>query len=257
MDLLQHLQEEQRMKLRGGLYHQTQVKLAYNSNRIEGSRLSEEQTRCIFETNTLDVPPEESADVDDIVETANHFACFDFMLEHAAEPLTEGLIKELHRILKSSTSDARKAWFRVGDYKSRPNVVGDAPTAAPGKVAAAIQALLADYAGKQPVDLQDILEFHVRFERIHPFQDGNGRVGRLLLFKECLRHDVMPFIIDHEHKLFYYRGLKEYDTEPGYLTGTCQSAQDHYVTVVRYFYPELGIGDEPEQEAAWEPELSM
>jgi len=238
MDLLERLLEEKRMKLKGGLYHQTQVKLAYNSNRIEGSRLSEEQTRCIFETNTLDVPPEESADVDDIVETANHFACFDFMLEHAAEPLTEDLIKELHRILKSSTSDARKDWFRVGDYKSRPNVVGGAPTTAPAKVAAAMGALLAEYAGRQPADLQDILEFHVRFERIHPFQDGNGRVGRLLLFKECLRWDVMPFIIGHEHKLFYYRGLKEYHAEPGYLTGTCQSAQDNFEAMARYFYPE-------------------
>jgi len=238
MDLLGHLQEEKRMKLKGGLYHQTQVKLCYNSNRIEGSRLSEEQTRHIFETNTLDVPPEETADVDDIVEAANHFACFDYMLEHAAEPLAEDLIKELHRILKSSTSDARKDWFRVGDYKSRPNVVGDTKTTAPAKVAAAMQALLTEYAGKQPAGLSDILEFHVRFERIHPFQDGNGRVGRLLLFKECLRHGVMPFIIDHEHKLFYYRGLKEYDAEPGYLTGTCESAQDSYEAMARYFYPE-------------------
>ena len=238
MDLLRQLQEEMRMKLKGGLYHQTQVKLAYNSNRIEGSRLSEDQTRCIFETNTLDVPPEATADVDDIVETMNHFACFDFMLEHAAEPLTEDLVKELHRILKSSTSDARKDWFRVGEYKSRPNVVGDAPTTAPAKVAAAMRSLLSEYAGKQLVSLSDILEFHVRFERIHPFQDGNGRVGRLLLFKECLRWNVMPFIIGHEHKLFYYRGLKEYDVEPGYLTGTCQSAQDSFEAMVRYFYPE-------------------
>jgi len=238
MNLLQQLLEEKRMKLKGGLYHQTQVKLCYNSNRIEGSRLSEEQTRHIFETNTLDVPAEESADVDDIVETANHFACFDFMLEHAADPLTEDFIKELHRLLKSSTSDARKDWFRVGDYKSRPNVVGDSPTTAPAKVAAAVRALLDDYAGKCPASLQDILEFHVRFERIHPFQDGNGRVGRLLLFKECLANGVTPFIIDHEHKLFYYRGLKEYDAELGYLTGTCESAQDRYTAMVRYFYPD-------------------
>ena len=235
---MRHLREEKRMKLKGGLYHQTQVKLAYNSNHIEGSRLSEEQTRSIFETNTLGVPPEESADVDDIVETANHFACFDFMLEHAAEPLTQDLIKQLYGMLKSSTSDARKAWFRVGDYKSRPNVVGDAPTTAPAKVAAAMGALLSEYAGKQPANLSDILEFHVRFERIHPFQDGNGRVGRLLLFKECLRHGVMPFIIGHEHKLFYYRGLREYAAAPGYLTGTCQSAQDSFEAMVQYFYPE-------------------
>jgi len=254
MDLLAALLEEKRMKLKGGLYHQTQVKLCYNSNRIEGSRLSEEQTRHIFETNTLDVPQDETADVDDIVEAANHFACFDFILEHAADPLTEGLIKELHRILKSSTSDARKNWFRVGDYKARPNVVGDAPTTAPGKVAAAMQALLADYAQKQTARFEDILEFHVRFERIHPFQDGNGRVGRLLLFKECLAHVVMPFIIDHEHKLFYYRGLKEYDTEPGFLTGTCESAQDRYTAIVQYFYPGVEMDDEQEAEG---PKLRM
>lgn len=241
LTLLHRLLEEKRMKLKGGLYHQTQVKLSYNSNRIEGSRLSEEQTRFIFETNTLNVSSEEAADVDDIIETTNHFACFDFMLEHAADPLTEELIKELHRILKASTSDARKDWFRVGEYKARANVVGDAPTTAPGKVATAMQALLNDYTKKQSISFQDILEFHVRFEQIHPFQDGNGRVGRLLLFKECLAHGVMPFIIDHEHKLFYYRGLKEYDTEPGYLTGTCESAQDNYKAMVRYFYPELAI----------------
>ena len=246
MDLLQHLQEEKRMKLKGGLHHQTQVKLACNSNRIEGSRLSEDQTRCIFETNTLDVPPEETADIDDIVETANHFACFDFMLEHAAEPLTEGLIKELHRILKSSTSDARKAWFRVGDYKARPNVVDDAPTTTPAKVAAAMRALLSEYAGKQPAGLPDILEFHARFERILPFQNGNGCVGRLLLFKECLTNGVMPFIIDHEHNLMYYLGLKEYDAEPGYLTGACQSAQDSYEAMVRYFYPDVEMDDDPD-----------
>jgi len=256
MNLLEHLLEEKRMKLKGGLYHQTQVKLAYNSNRIEGSRLSEEQTRCIFETNTLDVPPEETADVDDIVEAANHFACFDFMLEHAAEPLSEELIKRLHFIMKSSTTDARKDWFRVGDYKARPNVVGDMETTAPAKVAAAMQALIAKYNAKERVTFEDVLMFHVHFERIHPFQDGNGRVGRLLLFKECLRHDVMPFIIDHEHKLFYYRGLKEYDNEPGFLTDTCLSAQDRYTAMVQYFYPPQMV-EEPEQAQAFTQTMSM
>ena len=244
-NLLKLLKEEKQMGLRGGLYHQSQIKLCYNSNRIEGSRLSEEQTRYIFETNTLDVPADETTSVDDIIETVNHFAAFDYMLEHADEPLTEDMIKEIHRILKSSTSDSRKDWFQVGGYKSRPNVVGDFKTTPPGRVAAEMGKLLEGYRGKENVCFQDVVEFHVRFERIHPFQDGNGRVGRLILFKECLKNDVLPFIIDHDHKLFYYRGLKEYDNEPGYLTDTCLSAQDTYRQQVAYFFP-----DEPEEETS-------
>ncbi len=244
LNLLDVLLEEKRMHLKGGLYHQTQVKLAYNSNRIEGSRLSEEQTRYIFETNTLDVPQGETASVDDIIETANHFACFDYMLEHAAEPLSEDLIKEFHRILKSSTLDARKDWFRVGDYKARPNVVGDTVTTPPGKVAKAMAELLADYNKIEDTGVEDIIAFHVRFERIHPFQDGNDRVGRIILFKECLKNGIMPFIIDNERKLYYYRGLKEYDTEKGFLTGTCLSAQDYYEKLVRYFFPDTGMEEE-------------
>ena len=240
LNLREKLLVEKRMGLKGGLYHQTQIRLAYNSNRIEGSRLSEEQTRYIFETNTVNVPPAEAADVDDIIETANHFACFDYMLERAVEPLSEILIKEFHRILKSSTSDARKAWFRVGEYKARPNMAGDKPTTPPAKVASAMKQLLADYGEKSMISFQDVIDFHVRFERIHPFQDGNGRVGRIILFKECLKNDLMPFIIGHEHKLFYYRGLKEYDTEKGYLTGTCLSAQDKYTKLVTYFFPDTG-----------------
>jgi Fic family protein len=243
-NLLEALQEEKNMRLKGGLYHQTQVKLAYNSNRIEGSRLSEDQTRYIFETNTLNVPPEETADVDDIVETSNHFTCFDVMLDHAGEPLTEEMILEFHRILKSSTSDARKEWFRVGAYKARPNMVGDMRTAPPGKVAAEMKRLLAGYSGKDVIELEDVLDFHVRFERIHPFQDGNGRVGRIIMFRECLANGIMPFIIDHEHKLFYYRGLKEYDSEKGFLTDTCKAAQDHYTALVQYFFPDMGAPQE-------------
>ena len=238
-ELLEHLLEEKRMRLKGGLYHITQVKLAYNSNRIEGSRLSEEQTRYIFETNTLLSSQEEAASVDDIIETANHFACFDYMLEHAAKPLDEAFIKECHRILKSSTSDAHKDWFRVGEYKALANVVGDMTTTPPGKVAAEMQKLLTEYSQKQPTSFEDILGFHVRFEQIHPFQDGNGRVGRVILFKECLAHGVIPFIIDHEYKLFYYRGLRKYAAEPGYLTDTCLAAQDQYTQLLRYFYPEI------------------
>ncbi|GHU40439.1 hypothetical protein FACS1894111_01100 [Clostridia bacterium] len=237
INLLQILREEKQMRLKGGLYHQTQIKLCYNSNRIEGSRLSEDQTRYIFETNTLGVAPNETADVDDVIETSNHFAAFDYMLEYADEPLTEEIIKNLHRILKSSTSDSRKNWFRVGDYKLRPNVVGDTKTTAPGKVAADINKLLTKYTQKESVRFTDIIAFHVCFERIHPFQDGNGRVGRLILFKECLKNNITPFIIDHEHKQFYYRGLKEFDVEQGYLTDTCFSAQDTYAAQVAYFFP--------------------
>ena len=242
--LLETLLEEKNMSLKGGLYHQTQVKLAYNSNRIEGSRLSEDQTRYIFETNTLNVPSEETADVDDIVETVNHFACFDFMLEYASEPLTQDMILEFHRILKSSTSDARKEWFCVGDYKSRANMVGDLETTPPEKVAQEMKQLLTEYKSKAIIELEDILDFHVRFERIHPFQDGNGRVGRIVMFKECLTNDIMPFIIDHTHKLYYYRGLKEYHSEKGFLTDTCKSAQDNYTALVQYFFPAPDISQD-------------
>ncbi|MDR2821266.1 MAG: Fic family protein [Desulfovibrio sp.] len=235
IDILGILREEQEMRLRGGLYHQTQIKLCYNSNRIEGSRLSEEQTRHIFETNTLSVEPGESADVDDIIETVNHFACFDYMLTVADAVLTEEIIKEFHRLLKSNTSDAKKTWFKVGAYKTRPNMVGDTKTTAPGKVQKAMRDLLAEYTKKSTLTFEDIVGFHHRFEAIHPFQDGNGRVGRMILFKECLRGGIVPFIIDEEHKLFYYRGLKEFAETPGYLLDTCRSAQDAYKKLLAYF----------------------
>ena len=237
--LLERLWEEKEMKLKGGLYHQTQVKLAFNSNRIEGSRLSEDQTRYIYETNTVNMELDEAANVDDIIETVNHFSCFDYMLTHADEELTEDMIKEFHRILKRNTSDERKEWFCVGDYKARPNVVGDMKTTAPSKVAGEIQKLLADYHQKKDIKVEDIVDFHFRFESIHPFQDGNGRVGRIIMFKECLKNDILPFIIDHEHKLFYYRGLKEYKSEKGFLMDTCLSSQDQYEVMVSYFIPDL------------------
>ncbi|MDR0826350.1 MAG: Fic family protein [Desulfovibrio sp.] len=234
-EILAILREEQKMRLRGGLYHQTQVKLCYNSNRIEGSRLSEEQTRHIFETNTFSVEPGESADVDDIIETVNHFACFDYMLTVADAVLTEEIIQEFHRILKSNTSDAKKTWFKVGAYKARPNMVGDMETTAPGKVQKTMRDLLAEYTKKSTLTLEDIVEFHYRFETVHPFQDGNGRVGRMILFKECLRGGIVPFIIDEGHKLFYYRGLKNFAETPGYLLDTCRSAQDAYEKLFAYF----------------------
>jgi Fic family protein len=233
--LLRLLQEEKSMRLKGGLYHQTQIKLAYNSNRIEGSKLSEDQTRSIFETNTINIDPKETANVDDIIETVNHFTCFDYMLDIAEKDLSKDIIKEFHRLLKTNTLDSRKEWFKVGDYKSHPNVVGDMETTAPSKAGKAVTDLLAAYHAKEPIDFAAIVDFHYQFERIHPFQDGNGRVGRIIMFKEYLKHGIVPFIIEDEYKLFYYRGLKEFTKTPGYLTDTCLSAQDKYKEMVRYF----------------------
>ena len=240
INLLNILQEEMSMKLKGGLYHQTQVKLAFNSNRIEGSRLSEDQTRYIFETNTINAASDETTNVDDIIETVNHFACFDYMIKTAEKSLSEDMIKEFHRILKTGTSDARKEWFVVGGYKTRVNVVGDTKTTAPSKVADEMKKLLTAYNQKNHISFEDIVEFHYKFEGIHPFQDGNGRVGRIIMFKECLAHDVLPFIIGHEHKLFYYRGLKEFPNERGYLMDTCRSSQDAFEKMITYFFPNEG-----------------
>lgn len=236
--LLSLLQEEKQMHLKGGLYHKTQVNMAYNSNRIEGSRLSEEQTRFIYETNTVMNEGEEPLNVDDIIETMNHFRCFDYMLEHADDLLSQELIKEFHQILKSNTSDAKREWFQVGDYKLRPNEVGNRQTTPPAKVEQEMEKLLAGYLCREQIGFEDVIDFHQRFETIHPFQDGNGRVGRMIMFKECLKYDIMPFIIDEQHKWYYYRGLKEYNIEKGYLLDTCASAQDVYESIVKYFYPE-------------------
>jgi Fic family protein len=237
VSLLQRLREEKSIMLRGGLYHQTQIKLAYNSNHMEGSRLTEEQTRYIYETNTIGVDGT-PANVDDIIETVNHFACFDYILDCAEDALTEDIIKRLHFILKSNTSDSRLEWFNVGEYKRYANMVGDMDTAKPDAVADEIELLLKNYNSKAKASFEDIVEFHYRFEKIHPFQDGNGRVGRLILFKECLRYGIVPFIIDERHKLFYYRGLKEFKSERGYLIDTCLSAQDTYEAMVNYFTSE-------------------
>jgi Fic family protein len=236
MNLLSQLLEEKMMGLKGGLYHQTQIRLAFNSNRIEGSRLSEEQTRYIYETNTLHLENGDStANVNDIIETVNHFLCFDYMLDVAREPLSEIQIKEFHRLLKNGTSDARKTWFRVGEYKSKPNVVGGIETSLPKDVHTDMRNLLNQYHQKESVTLQDIVDFHYHFEAIHPFQDGNGRVGRLIIFKECLANNILPFIIEDENKFFYYRGLKEYPRVKEFLTDTCLSEQDDYLKMVEYF----------------------
>ncbi len=232
--LLAVLREQMEMRMKGGIYHRTQVELTYNSNHIEGSRLTKEQTRYIFETNTIGIT-DEAVNVDDVIETTNHFRCVDMIIERATEPLTEGMIKQLHGLLKIGTTDASRAWFAVGEYKRLPNEVGGMETVPPKEVAAAVRALLREYKGKAVVSLEDILDFHQRFESIHPFQDGNGRVGRLIMFKECLCHGLVPFIITDELKMFYYRGLHEWERVPGYLTDTCLAAQDQYKALLDYF----------------------
>ena len=232
--LLDILKEQKESKLPGGIYHKIQIDLTYNSNHIEGSRLTHDQTRYIFETNTIGIT-DTSVNVDDIVETANHFKCIDSIIDNAKYALSEKYIKELHFLLKSGTSDSRKDWFAVGEYKKLPNEVGGIDTTLPEDVHNEVKALLVWYNSRENVTFEDIVEFHVRFERIHPFQDGNGRVGRLIMFKECLKHNVVPFIIDEEHKLFYYRGLKEWQSERGYLMDTCLSAQDQFRSVLKYF----------------------
>jgi len=234
-NILAVLKEEKQMRLKGGLYHQTQIKLTYNSNHIEGSRLTEEQTRYIYETNTLGVESNSTVNVDDIIETTNHFKCIDYIIDNAENELSEDIIKELHRLLKSSTSDSNKDWFAVGDYKKKPNIVGDMPTTSPAKVMVEIKKLLLSYNNLSQKSLTDLISFHHDFESIHPFQDGNGRVGRLIMFKECLKNNIVPFIIDEELKLFYYRGLKEWKNEKGYLTDTCLLAQDKYKKILDYF----------------------
>ena len=231
--LLQTLRDEKSIRMPGGLYHELQVRMTYNSNHIEGSKLSEDQTRLIFETNTVDVG--EGIPVDDIIETVNHFRAIDYVIDHAEEPLTEDIIKELHRILKQSTKDSTLSWFAVGDYKKRANVVGGRETAKPKDVPARMKALLSDYESLDAVSIENVIEFHYNFERIHPFQDGNGRVGRLIALKECLRHGIVPFIIEDSKKMFYYRGLSEWESERGYLTDTCLDGQDTFKKLLSMF----------------------
>ena len=232
--LLAALREQKEMKLKGGIYHRTQIDLTYNSNHIEGSRLTHDQTRYIFETNTIGVT-DESINVDDIIETSNHFRGIDLIIEHAEEKLTERFIKELHQILKSGTSDSRKDWFAVGDYKRFPNEVGGIETCPPEDVHRQMKALLKEYNARREKSFEDIIDLHQRFEEIHPFQDGNGRVGRLIMFKECLKYNIVPFIIEDDIKMFYYRGLKEWNNEKGYLMDTCLTVQDRYKAYLDYF----------------------
>lgn len=232
--LLDILKREKESSLHGGIYHKVQIDLTYNSNHIEGSRLTHDQTRYIFETNTIGIT-DNSIKVDDIVETANHFRCIDLVIENASSILSESFIKELHRILKNGTSDSRLSWFAVGDYKKLPNEVGGRDTTLPEHVSNEMRSLLSGYNEKKHKTFEEILDFHYRFERIHPFQDGNGRVGRLIIFKECLRNNIVPFIIDEEMKMFYYRGLSEWTRERGFLIDTCLTAQDKFKKHLDYF----------------------
>ena len=232
--LLQILREQKASKMTGGIYHKVQIDLTYNSNHMEGSRLTHDQTRYIFETNTIGFE-NEAVNVDDVIETANHFRCIDMVIDQAGNALTEKFIKELHSVLKTGTSDSRKDWFAVGEYKKLPNEVGGSDTALPEEVAVKMRDLLRNYNALPSKTFEDIVAFHVAFERIHPFQDGNGRVGRLILFKECLKYNIVPFIIEDNLKLFYYRGLKEWDREKGFLMDICLTAQDRFKACLDYF----------------------
>lgn len=232
--LLNVLREEKQGKITGGIYHKIQIELTYNSNHIEGSRLTHDQTRYIYETNTIGVT-DKAVNVDDVVETANHFRCIDLIIDKANADITEQLIKELHRILKSGTSDSRISWFNVGEYKKIPNEVGGRDTTPPENVSKEMKSLLLEYNKSEVKTFEEILDFHYKFECIHPFQDGNGRVGRLLLFKECLKHNIVPFVIDEGLKMFYYRGLAEWKREKGYLIDTCLTAQDRFKKYLDYF----------------------
>ena len=232
--LLITLREQKVSRLKGSIYHRTQIDLTYNSNHIEGSKLTHDQTRYIFETNTIGIT-DQTVNVDDILETVYHFRCIDFIIDHAEERLTEKFIKHLHLLLKSGTSDSRKDWFAVGDYKRLPNEVGGQETCPPEDVHKELKTLLTDYYHNRQQTFENILNFHVRFEQIHPFQDGNGRVGRLLMFKECLANNIVPFIITDELKMYYYRGLREWGHINGYLTDTCLTAQDQYKDLLEYF----------------------
>ena len=233
-NLLERLRAEKKASVKGGIYHKIQIELTYNSNHIEGSKLTHDQTRYVFETNTIGAE-NDALNVDDIIETANHFKCIDMVIDNATYRLTEKFIKELHFTLKSGTSDSRKNWFNVGEYKKLPNEVGGKETAKPEDTANKIKELLKSYNQKDEHTLEEIIDFHYTFETIHPFQDGNGRVGRLIMFKECLKNNIVPFIIDEDLKMFYYRGLSEWNNEKGYLTDTCLAAQDKFKKYLEYF----------------------
>ena len=235
INVLEVLREQEEMQLKGNLYHNTQIIFAYNTNHIEGSKLTEDQTRYIYETNTLLTEKESITNLDDIIETANHFKLVDYMLDVADKELTEEMIKEFHKILKEGTSDSRKDWFNVGEYKKLANEAGNMKTSLPKNVQKDMVKLMQWYNSLEKITIENIIEFHYRFECIHPFQDGNGRVGRIIVFKECLKNNIVPFIILDKDKLFYYRGIKEYKNEKGFLINACLNAQDQYINMIEYY----------------------
>lgn len=228
--ILQILREEKEAKISGGLYHELQVRMTYNSNHIEGSKLTEDQTRLIFETRTIDAG--DGMPVDDIIETSNHFRAIDYVIDVALEPLSEDIIKRLHLLLKQGTKDSLLDWFAVGDYKKRANTVGGRVTSKPREVPLAMQKLIKNFNSKGNITIDDIIELHADFECIHPFQDGNGRVGRLIALKECLRFNIIPFIIEDSKKFFYYRGLSNWQQEKGWLLDTCLDGQDTFRSIL-------------------------
>lgn len=232
--LLDVLVREKEHGTKGGIYHKLQIELTYNSNHIEGSKLTNDETRSIYETKTIGLE-NKIVKIDDIIETVNHFRCVDLSIESAKRKLSESFIKQLHLVLKTGTSDASEPWFRVGDYKLLANEVGDRTTTDPKQVKAEMKKLLDSYNQKEKHSFEEIVEFHVKFERIHPFQDGNGRVGRLIAFKECLKNDIVPFIILDSKKDFYYRGLKKWSQEHGWLIDACLDGQDTVKTYLDYF----------------------
>ncbi len=238
-NVAKYITEERQAKLKGGLYHKTQVNLAYNSNRIEGSKLTEEQTRYIFETRTIGFKDQEAVPIDDIIETSNHFIAFDYLIDTLNLTINNQIIKEFHKILKTGTFDSTTGWFKVGDWKKLPNEVGGKETTHPQNVETEMNLLMKQYNTKTKICFEDIVEFHYQFEKIHPFQDGNGRVGRLIMFRECLKNNITSFIIDNDHKQFYIRGLREFENVRENLTDTCLSAQDTYKKWVDYFYGDV------------------
>lgn len=232
--LLDILKEEKKSSRKGSIYHKVQIDLTFNSNHIEGSKLTHDQTRYIYETNTIGIE-DTVVNVDDIVETTNHFRAIDIVIENANLKLSERFIKELHKILKNGTSDSRKDWFNVGGYKKLPNEVGGRETILPEKVSLHMKQLLDEYNAIDRKTLHDLADFHYKFESIHPFQDGNGRVGRLLLFKECLKYNITPIVIDEELKMFYYRGLRKWEEEQGFLIDTFLTGQNKFKKYLDYF----------------------
>ena len=237
INVLDVLKEQKDNNISGNLYHETQIIFAYNTNRIEGSMLSEDQTRFIYETNSIVSDKASVTNIDDVLETLNHFKLVDYMIDNANKKISEKMIKEFHRLLKDNTSDSKESWFNVGEYKKLSNEVGYVKTTAPQFVDKAMKKLIDDYNSKRDISINDIIEFHSKFEKIHPFQDGNGRIGRIIMFKECLKNNIIPFIILDKNKAFYYRGLKEYQSggEKGYLVDTCLDAQDYYTKIVEYY----------------------